>query len=225
MQAFQRIKLVKLLYKPSKLCFKMQLRNYSVLQKLSCYTRNSYKPSFGSEFKLLQYKSFCTAQGKPATQSYVDPVVPAEAMQALKIQVQKISQCMALGQYADAQNLLKKYKVDLEVYFTPEHPAYLSYENNQGVLWRLNGQFEEAYELLISVYNKYTSMLGTNNPSTISACVNVATVLRDLKDYKQSIKYYEEAKQARIETVGESHPDYAMVLGMSAGKFMNLRSV
>ena len=140
-------------------------------------------------------------------------------MKKLVGDVQKITQCMALGQYGDAQNLLHTYKSDLEKYFSHDHPAYISYENNQGVLWRLNGHFEDAYDLLASVYNKYVKLLGKRHPSTISACVNLATVLRDLKDFDESIKFYEDAREIRLEVLGDNHPDYAMVLGMSAGAY------
>ena len=126
---------------------------------------------------------------------------------------------MALGNYSQAKQILDLYKIELEKYFSTEHPAYLSYENNLGLLWRLNGHFEDAYDVLSKVHNKYTKLLGTNHPSTISVCVNLATTLRDLRDYEQSIKFFEEARIARKETIGDSHPDYAMVLGMSAGSY------
>lgn len=126
---------------------------------------------------------------------------------------------MALGRYRDAQIMLDKYKEDLSKHFDSDHPAYISYENNQGVLWRLNGHFQDAYDILSSVHNRYTKHLGKEHPSTVSACINLATVLRDLKDYDQSIKYYEEAKEARKAAEGENSPNYALVLGMSAGAY------
>ena len=170
---------------------------------------------------VLAMRQFCS---KPQDQAsgnmpFQEPEVTKEVMDGLKEQIKKITQCMSLGQYKDAQGLLGRYKNDLERYFPKDHPAYLSYENNQGVLWRLNGHFEDSYDLLSSVYNRYSKMLGKDHPSTISACINVATVLRDLKDYPQSVKYFEEALQARLSSEGEDSPNYGILLGMSAGSY------
>lgn len=140
-------------------------------------------------------------------------------MNSLKAQLTKISQCMAMGKYNDAQSLLNVYKQVLVQYYDQDHPAYCSYENNQGLLWRLNTQFKEAYDIFSSVYNKYMKMFGINHPSTISVCINLATVLRDLEDYEQSISYYEKAIQARKTIEGDSSPNYALVLGMCAGAY------
>ena len=76
-------------------------------------------------------------------------------------------------------------------------------------------------------------MFGVNHPSTISkknqnklkkfsiigVWVNLATVLRDLKDYQQSIEYFEIALQARKELEGDESHNYAMALAMSAGSY------
>lgn len=62
-------------------------------------------------------------------------------------------------------------------------------------------------------------MFGDNHPSTISASLNLATVLRDLKDYQQSIDYYEKAIQGRKALEGEASPNYAIGLGMCAGAY------
>ena len=150
---------------------------------------------------------------------YEEPEVPEEELKKLEQQITRISQWMNLGMYKDAKMLLEKYKVDLSKYYSQDHPAYCSYENNLGVLLRLNGQFEDAYDILLTTYNKYLKLYGKHHPSTISWLVNLATVLRDLKDYDQSIKYYEEARVIRREIEGEHDPNYAVILGMSAGAY------
>ena len=86
---------------------------------------------------------------------YEEPEVPKEVMESLKNQITRISQCMSLGNYELAQKLLKTYHKGLIQYYKSDHPAYCTYENNQGILWRLNGQFEDSYEILYSVYKKY----------------------------------------------------------------------
>jgi len=200
-----------------------RLRNFGLFRKNISMV---HKPLPVDSLRIKRYSLFQTSLRKFSSETteqqaknYEDPAVPSEVMENLKAQVQKISQAMALGEYAQAQKMITAYKGELEKYFTPDHPAYLSYENNQGVLWRMNGHFQDAYDLLFSVYNKYCKLLTKAHPSTISACVNVATVLRDLEDYDQSVKYYEEAIEMRKQTVGDQHPEYAMVLGMSAGAY------
>lgn len=46
----------------------------------------------------------------------------------------------------------------------------------------------------------------------------MATVLRDLKDYKQAVGYYNEAADIRLKNEGRGQ-GYAMVLGLTAGTY------
>ena len=88
---------------------------------------------------------------------------------------------MTLGKYSDAQMVLTEHKADVERWFTDDHPAFLSVENNQGLLMKLDGNFDEAKRIFERVVEKYTVFYGAEHPSTINALLNLGSVLKDLK--------------------------------------------
>jgi Flp pilus assembly protein TadD len=51
---------------------------------------------------------------------------------------------MSLGKYQDAQTVLNSHREDIEQYFSEDHPANLSVDNNQALLWKLDGNFAES---------------------------------------------------------------------------------
>lgn len=90
---------------------------------------------------------------------------------------------MMLGKYSAAQMILSAHREDVERYFTQDHPAYLSVENNQALLFKMNGNHTEAALIFERVVEKYTTYYGEDHPSTINATLNYANVLKDNKDY------------------------------------------
>ena len=52
--------------------------------------------------------------------------------------------------------------------------------------------------------------------------VNLATVLKDLHRYEESVKVYEQALEGRAATDGEDSTNFAMTKAMAAGAYRDL---
>ena len=50
---------------------------------------------------------------------------------------------MSIGKYALAQTILDDHKIDIEKYFPQEHPAQCSVINNQAMLFKINGKYQQ----------------------------------------------------------------------------------
>lgn len=59
----------------------------------------------------------------------------------------------------------------------------MSVDNNQGLLYKLNGNFEESKRLFNKVLPQYEEIYGDDNPKTINVLINLGAVLKDLHDY------------------------------------------
>jgi len=79
----------------------------------------------------------------------------------------------------------------------------LSVHNNQALLFKLNGQPEKAHAIFDAVLDQYISIFGEHHPSTVNCMVNLATVLKDLQRFDESVKVYEQALEGRKATDGE----------------------
>lgn len=58
---------------------------------------------------------------------------------------------MSIGKYKAAQLILDEHRGDVERWFNDDHPAYLSVENNQALLWKLDGNSVEARRIFEKV--------------------------------------------------------------------------
>jgi tetratricopeptide (TPR) repeat protein len=74
-------------------------------------------------------------------------------------------------------------------------------------------------ELFIQVVAKYEGLYGQFHPSTTNALINLATVMKDLHEYEESLPYYEKAIESRAKLDGENHINYAMAKAMAAGAY------
>ena len=115
--------------------------------------------------------------------------------------------------------ILNDHREDIQRWFGDDHPANLSVDNNQGLLLKLDGNYEEAKRLFERVVEKYTLFYGEHHQSTVNAVVNLATILKDLKEYDESIIYYEKALEGRKASEGEDSMSYAMAKAMAAGSY------
>lgn len=70
-----------------------------------------------------------------------EPDIPQETIQAMQGELKKFEQAMSLGKHKEAQEILDVYKVQIDKYFTEDHPAQLAAANNQALLNRFDGQF------------------------------------------------------------------------------------
>ena len=90
----------------------------------------------------------------------IEPEVDPAVVQALQVTLRGFTQLMQLGHYARAQETLNDYKAELFKHFPEGHPAYLSLMNNQAILLRLNGQYEEALEIFEQCLEAYNELFG-----------------------------------------------------------------
>lgn len=67
---------------------------------------------------------------------------------------------MSLGKYQVAQTILDDHKVDIEHYFEPEHPANISVINNQALLHKISGRYNEAKDMFENVVDAYIQIYG-----------------------------------------------------------------
>lgn len=176
-------------------------------------TMTSARPMFNM-MKMTQTRMFST----PPPQ-FDEPEIPEEELEIMKQSLAKFAQSMQLGQHKEAQEILDAYRVELDKYFTDDHPAYCSYLNNQGMLLRFNSEFDKALELFEKVHAQYSSIFGNIHPSTANARINLATVLRDLERYDDAISHYEGALEARKELEGVDSMNYAMCLSLLSGAY------
>jgi len=70
--------------------------------------------------------------------------------------------------------------------------------------------------------DQYINLFGEHHPSTVNCMVNLATVLKDLHRYEESVKIYELAIEGRAATEGEDSTTYAMTKAMAAGAYRDL---
>lgn len=129
---------------------------------------------------------------------------------------------MMLGKYSAAQMILTAHREDVERFFSPDHPAYLSVENNQALLFKMNGNAVEAATIFERVIEKYALYYGEDHPSTINAVLNYANVLKDTKDYNKSVVMFERAINGRKNTEGDDSLNYAMAKAMAAGAYREI---
>ena len=129
---------------------------------------------------------------------------------------------MMLGKYSAAQMILSAHRDDVERYFSCDHPAYLSVENNQALLFKMNGNTSEAALIFERVIEKYTIYYGEDHPSTINATLNYANVLKDNKDYEKAVEMFERGIKGRKNTEGDDSLNYALAKAMAAGAYREL---
>ena len=158
-----------------------------------------------------------SAAQTPATQDDVD--VPPEEFKKMQDSLKKFAQCMTLGKYAAAQMVLTEHRADIERWFPDDHPAHLSVDNNQGLLLKLDGNFEEARRIFERVTERYTYFYGEAHPSTINALVNLGTVLKDVGEFEEAIPVFERVIEGRRATEGDTSINYAMAKAMAAGAY------
>jgi tetratricopeptide (TPR) repeat protein len=133
--------------------------------------------------------------------------------------LKKFSQCMSLGKYAQAQQILNEHRIDIENNFDADHPAQLSVDNNQALLLKLDGNPQEAKQMFKRCIEKYALFYGEQHPSYINALINLASVHKDLGENKEAIPLYEKAIEGRIAVEGPDSTQVAMAKAMAAGAY------
>ena len=92
-------------------------------------------------------------------------------------------------------------------------------DNNQALLLKLDGNFDEAKRMFERVVEKYTLFYGEHHQSTINALINLGTVLKDLKLFEEAIPVFEKAIEGRKISEGDSSLNFSMAKAMAAGAY------
>lgn len=72
------------------------------------------------------------------------------------------------------------------------------------------------------VVKQYEEFYGGDHPSTINAMFNLAVVLKDLSEFRESIPIFEKVIEARKQTHGEQSVDVAMAKATLAGSYREI---
>lgn len=186
-----------------------------VTQPMRAFSESNFKPLESEDEK----------ETKPQTKydpTAEDPEIDPEEYKRMQSSLVKFSQAMNLGKFMLAQQILDDHKKDIQKYFSADHPANCSVINNQAMLFKLNGKFEEAKEMFEAVFEAYTGIYGEHHTSTINTLINLATTHKDLQEYDLAVKRYEKAIEGRLATEGENSINYAMAKAMAAGAYREL---
>ena len=150
------------------------------------YPRMTLMPKLQVSYRMFSTSgseddSAAADQSQAAQGKWKDPDIPPEEFQKMQESLRKFAQCMGLGKYSAAQMILNEHREDIQRWFGPNHPANLSVDNNQALLLKLDGNYEEARRMFERVVEKYTLFYGEHHQSTVNALINLATVMKDLK--------------------------------------------
>ena len=62
---------------------------------------------------------------------------------------------MNLGKFQLAQVILDEHRPDIVKHFPEDHPAQMSVINNQAMIYKINGKYNEAKEMFEEVNDAY----------------------------------------------------------------------
>jgi hypothetical protein len=126
-----------------------------------------YHPTFNfsSNFKPLDDEgNVAVEEDKPKYIKFdpeaPEPEIDSEEFKRMQGSLSKFSQAMSLSKYQVAQTILDEHKVDIEHYFTQEHPANISIINNQALLYKIQGRYNEAKGMFENVVEAYSQIYG-----------------------------------------------------------------
>ena len=69
----------------------------------------------------------------------MDPEISDQDMQRMQNGLKAFSQCITLGRYREAQEILDEHKKDIDRFFEDkDHPAHFSIMNNQALLHKVS---------------------------------------------------------------------------------------
>lgn len=120
-----------------------------------------------------------------------EPHVPKEELSLIKSIRASFSQNFQLGRVEEAFSDAQSYLSKVSQYYPRNHPAVLSAQNNLAIIFKNNGNHQEALALYSVILAGYFNLLGLEHPSTLIVLQNTARLLKDMKQYSQSLKCLE----------------------------------
>jgi tetratricopeptide (TPR) repeat protein len=114
------------------------------------------------------------------------------------------------------------HREDVLRWFPPGDPAHMSIDNNQGLLYKLSGNYEEAKRLFEKTLPAYQAIYGDEHAKTINVLINLGAVLKDLQEFEKAVEVFEKAIEGRLKTDGESSTGYMMAKAMAAGAYRDM---
>jgi len=90
-------------------------------------------------------------------------------------------------------------------YYQMTHPVCLSSLNNLAIILKKNGEYHEAKQTMIAVFEGYCQMLGPQHAHTLVALQNLADIYRLNNEVDTSVKLLEELVELK-EYMEEKNP-------------------
>jgi len=122
-----------------------------------------------------------------------------------------------LGDYAEAEALLREVMETRRRTLGEEHIYTLSSMNNLGALLHVRGKLPEAELLLQGVLEVRRRLLEDGHPSTLSSINNLAGLLKTRGEFAEAEPLYREALRVRRQTLGDEDPNTLTSIGNLAG--------
>ena len=106
-----------------------------------------------------------------------------------------------------AEDILKVFMSKIENRGETDTVSYAYFELDLSWLRRAQGNYNEAYELANSAYEKCTRLLGDEHPDTVGAMQGLANSLRKLGRYNEALELQEQVLMLAKKIFGNEHPD------------------
>ena len=117
--------------------------------------------------------------------------------------------CWELGEYGEAEPMLKKLCEWEKEDFGVNHAAYARALNNLAELYRAQGRHDEAEPLHDQAKEIWRTALGEDHPPYATSMNNLALLYHDQGRHDEAEPLYIQAMEIRRTTLGEVHPNYA----------------
>ena len=117
-----------------------------------------------------------------------------------------------VGQYAEAEPILKRVLAIREESLGPDHPDTATSLNNLAMLYEKQARHKEALPLLERALAICEKTLGPEHPDTLISLNNLAIGFISHARYNDAIPVFERALALRERALGPNHPDTACSL-------------
>ena len=154
------------------------------------------------------------AAAELAARRCADMVYAAEgrSVNFAKVIGQHANLLKALGQFDEAEKLLRQAKAIQAKELGTDHPDYATSLGNLASVLHYLMATDEAKSLLRQAKAIRAKKLGTDHPDYAQTLNNLASVLRETGETDEAKKLLRQAKAIQAEKLGTDHPDYAQTL-------------
>ncbi|RKZ80688.1 MAG: hypothetical protein DRR19_23210, partial [Candidatus Parabeggiatoa sp. nov. 1] len=129
----------------------------------------------------------------------------------------------ALGDLPRATKFLTQARDLMEEVQNPSNTeALLVVTNNLALLYKEQGRYEEAEQLIHKVLTQSLELLGSKHPKTLMVRTNLAGIYQNQGNYRKALTLYEKLQPLAEEILGPEHPMTLKVLNNLASIYYEL---